>query len=33
MDRGARIQARIDDLTRLLDAYRSGELQERGRVR
>lgn len=30
-DAGGRIQTRIDDLTRLLSAYRSGELQERAR--
>jgi fructose-1,6-bisphosphatase len=29
-DRGKRIQARVDDLTHLLEAYREGSLQERG---
>ena len=29
-DKGVRIQARIDDLTALLEAYRDGTLQERG---
>ena len=29
-DTGAHIRAQIDDLTALLDAYRTGELPERG---
>ena len=31
-DTGAHIRAQIDDLTALLDAYRTGELPERGKV-
>ena len=31
-DTGAHIRAQIDDLTALLDAYRTGDLPERGRA-